>query len=185
MFVSRFSTLTFAGIALLASACADDMQIQKPIHIDSIDQSGERPDEEKELTPDVDAGVEPAADAAPAEVDAGSAESDAGSTEADGGGDHGDALPCAIEKLLKTRCQGCHSAQAKNGTPLMNFENLMAPAKVDPNQTVFERVLARMESAERPMPPMGKGMPVTTEELAQFRAWIDQGTPGDGCQQQK
>lgn len=188
MSLSRYSTISLVGFALLASACADDMGVQKPMHVDAIDQGeNDEHDEEKELTDDVDAGSEPEADAGQSEADAGSApETDAGEQDAgeqDAGEEGNDkGMPCEVELLLKTRCQGCHSAQAKNGVPLMTLENLMAPSKADPNTPVFARAAARMSNAERPMPPMGKGMPVTTEELALFQAWIDQGTPADGCE---
>jgi mono/diheme cytochrome c family protein len=183
MSLSRYSTLSIVGFALLASACADDMGVQKPMHVDAIDQGqSEERGEEKELAGDVDAGSEEEADAASqAEADAGSAqEADAGEEEEEE--DKGAGLPCAIEKLLQTRCQGCHGAMAKNGVPLMTLEHLMAPAKVDANVPVFERVLARVMSAERPMPPMGKGMPVSEEELALLQAWIDDGTPAERCE---
>jgi hypothetical protein len=181
MSLSRYSTLSIVGFALLASACADDMGVQKPVHVDAIDQgASEEHGEEKELAGEVDAGSEEADAASQAEADAGSAqEADAGEEEEE---DKGAGLPCAIEKLLQTRCQGCHGAMAKNGVPLMTLEHLMAPAKVDANVPVFERVLARVMSPERPMPPTGKGMPVTKEELALLQAWIDDGTPAEHCE---
>jgi mono/diheme cytochrome c family protein len=186
MFLSRYSTLSLVGFALLASACAGDTGVQKPMHVDAIDQGeNDEHDEEKELTDDVDAGSEPEADASQSEADAGSAESDAGSEpEADAGDDEEEAkgMPCEVELLLRTHCQGCHSAMAKNGVPLMTLENLMAPSKADANTPVYARVAARISSAERPMPPMGKGTPVTAEELAAFQAWVDQGAPADGCE---
>lgn len=191
MFSFRTNSLCIVGFALLAPACADDMQVQRPMHVDAIDQGSENEDNEKESTA-VDAGGETETDTgsrqeadagSDREADAGSEpEADAATAEADAGEpENGKGLPCDVEKLLKMRCQGCHSAQAKNGVALMTFEDLMAPAKAEPNVPVFERVLARIESSERPMPPMGKGMPVTEAELAMLRAWIDDGTPGDRC----
>lgn len=171
---SRYSTLSIVGFALLASACADDMQVQRPVQINAIDLQSEEPTDDKELA--ADAGVE---------QDAGSAEEGDAGQDDDGDDDEQDkGMPCEIEQLLRTRCQGCHSAQAKNGVPLMTLENLMAPAKVDPNVPTYERVAARMASSERPMPPMGKGMPVSAEELALFQAWVDDGAPADGCEQE-
>jgi hypothetical protein len=185
MFASRYSTFSFVGFALLAFSCADGDQVQKPMHIDAIDQGSEEELDEEEPTDEVDAGADDDAGSAE-EADAGSAEeADAGSAEeADAGEEeeeHEKGMPCAVEQLLKTRCQGCHSAQAKSGVPLMTLENLMAPSKVDANVPTYARAAARMASTERPMPPMGKGTPVTPEELALFQAWVDDGAPADGC----
>ena len=64
----------------------------------------------------------------------------------------------------------------------MTLENLLAPAKGDATVSVYARALARMSSSERPMPPMGKGTPVTEEELALFQAWVDDGAPAERCE---
>lgn len=90
-------------------------------------------------------------------------------------------LPCDVKQLLAERCQGCHAADAKNGTPLMNRENLLAAAKKDATMKVIERVLLRVVASEKPMPPLGKGEPLTAAEVATLRAWFEQGATAGRC----
>jgi hypothetical protein len=187
MFLSRFSALSFVGFALLVSACPDEMEIQRPDRNATVGQAGGAHEDEpaQTLLETEDAGVDEV-DASGSEEDAASAEADAGS-EADAGDDAGShdddkgaGLPCEINALLK-RCQGCHSAQAKNGTSLITHANLMAPSKSDNSVAVWSKALERMASSEKPMPPMGRGQPVTEEELATFEAWVNDGAPAERC----
>ena len=185
MSLSRYSAISLVGFALLASACPDDMDIQRP-QTSTVGHAGT--DEEQTLVDPHDKG-EGEIDAGGSEADAGSPEADAGSPEVDaGGGDAGDqgqddgpGLPCEIHALLKSHCQGCHSASAKNGVSLMTRANLLAPSKVDASSPVWKRVVERMASSERPMPPMGKGTPVTEDELATFEAWAESGALEGRC----
>ena len=183
MSLSRYGAISLVGFALLASACPDDMDIQRP-KTATVGHAGT--DEEQTPVDPHDKG-EGEIDAGNSEVDAGSPEADAGSVEVDAGGgddageDMGPGLPCEIHALLKSHCQGCHSASAKNGVPLMTRADLTAPSKVDANSPVWKRVIERMASSERPMPPMGKGNPVTEDELATFEAWAESGALAERC----
>jgi uncharacterized membrane protein len=185
MVLSRNHSLSFVGFVLLASACADDIAIQRPERVGQLNQAGAQEPDAESVPETVDAGTEEA-DAEAPEVDAGVESADAGPETADAGDDEdkGAGLPCEIEGLLKMRCQGCHNANAKNGVPLMTHQHLMAPSKVDANVAVWKRAIERMASSERPMPPMGKGQPITEEELAMFEAWVEQGMPAERCEKE-
>jgi hypothetical protein len=199
-------------MALLASACPDADQLASPPAASEVnDDAGAQAETADELEHEHeheanDAGVvadaaddeadagEEAADAAPDAVDAGQEAADAAheSSDAGAGSDaatSGDAamsdseLPCEIRDLLKMHCQGCHSAQSKTGVSLMTYANLMAPTKSDPTIVVWKRALERMSSSDRPMPPSGKGTPVSADEVAAFAAWVDQGVPAEQCEE--
>ena len=90
-------------------------------------------------------------------------------------------LPCELKTLLATRCQGCHGLDAKNGTPLLTREHLLAESKKDASAKVIERALLRATASDKPMPPVGKGEPLTADELAILRTWLEQGTQAGRC----
>jgi hypothetical protein len=90
-------------------------------------------------------------------------------------------LSCAVKELLVARCQGCHAADAKNGTPLLTRDNLLAEAKKDPTAKVIERVLLRVTATDKPMPPVGKGEPLSADEVSTLRSWFEQGALAGRC----
>jgi mono/diheme cytochrome c family protein len=90
-------------------------------------------------------------------------------------------LPCDVKAFLATHCQGCHGAEAKNGTPLLTHENLSAGSKKDPTTSVADRMIRRMIETEKPMPPAAKNDRVNSTELAMFLAWVDLGMPKGRC----
>jgi mono/diheme cytochrome c family protein len=93
-------------------------------------------------------------------------------------------LPCNVKEFLAMNCQRCHGADAKNGTPLLTRDHLLEMAKKDPNAMVVERMLLRMSASEKPMPPVGKGDPVSAGNLEMFTAWVDEGLPAGHCDQE-
>jgi mono/diheme cytochrome c family protein len=90
-------------------------------------------------------------------------------------------LPCDVKAVFLARCQGCHGVDAKNGTPLLTRDNLIALSKKDPTMTVIERVLLRVTAVDKPMPPVGKGEPLTEDELATLRNWSELGSQAARC----
>lgn len=90
-------------------------------------------------------------------------------------------LPCDVKQFLQVNCQKCHGAEAKNGTPLLSRDNLMVEAKKDPTVPVVQRMLMRMSATDKPMPPMGKGDPVSEANLEMFTGWVDNGMPAGHC----
>jgi mono/diheme cytochrome c family protein len=90
-------------------------------------------------------------------------------------------LPCDVKAFVALHCQGCHGAEAKNGTPLLTHENLVAASKKDPTLMVAERMVLRMTDPDKPMPPAAKNDHVGAEDLGMFSAWIDSGMPAGRC----
>ncbi len=144
-------------IALMMMACGEDGG-PKPVEQSSSGAAATAPDDEEQADDEEQGDPEPSAPE-PDEI----------------------GLSCAVKELLAARCQGCHAADAKNGTPLLTRDDLLAEAKKDPTVKVIERVLVRVTAADKPMPPAGKGEPLTADEVATLRAWFEQGAPAGRC----
>ncbi|GIW88788.1 MAG: hypothetical protein KatS3mg108_3112 [Isosphaeraceae bacterium] len=91
-----------------------------------------------------------------------------------------------IEPLLAARCFPCHAAEEhKGGLRLDTREHLLIGGDSGPaievgdsgSSYLIEKVSGEDPS---PMPPRGKGEPLTKAEVDRLRAWIDQGAPWDG-----
>ena len=89
-------------------------------------------------------------------------------------------VPCDVAKVLADRCLSCHGGTPSGGAPmpLVTYEELTAPSKKDPAQTVIQRCVARMQDAAAPMPT--GGLPPASE-VAVLQTWIDAGTPKGDC----
>jgi copper type II ascorbate-dependent monooxygenase-like protein len=87
-------------------------------------------------------------------------------------------LPCAVEQVLRERCQQCHGASTAFGAPmpLVTRDHLLAPSFSDKGVSTAAHVLARMTEGGRPMPPPPNA-PATAAELAAIRGWVDAGMP--------
>jgi polyvinyl alcohol dehydrogenase (cytochrome) len=88
------------------------------------------------------------------------------------GGKTGD-VPCPVATVLKQHCVQCHGNTLREGAPvsLVNAANFHRDAG---GQLEGAAVLARVRSAERPMPPP-PAAPLTAAEIATLDTWI---TPG-------
>lgn len=152
-------------------------------------------DEDDDKEQQIDAGVELGPDAAVTTLDAAVAVLDAavGQPDAAVGEDAAapDAavvvpveshLPCEVEAILVTNCQKCHGAAAKNGVPLLTRDNLLAPSPKDPTANVITRVLIRAAALEKPMPPVGKGEPLSEADRAVLESWVAQLSPEGNCE---
>lgn len=58
--------------------------------------------------------------------------------------------------------------------------DLAAPSSVQSGMTIGQRAVARMRSADRPMPPPGLPRP-DAAAIARFAAWVDGGMPEGSC----
>jgi mono/diheme cytochrome c family protein len=187
---ARYRTLLTA-IALSLAACAED-----PEPIEGRDDNVQVEDsavEEHDAESETDAEVAPAVDAAVVgEQDAAVADA-ATTTEPDSAVDAAIAvdaaaepvpsqLPCAVEEVLAMHCQKCHSATAKNGVPLMTRDNLLKISPKYPTDSVITRVLVRSAAVEMPMPPIGKGEPLTEADRAVLENWVNQQSPIGSCE---
>lgn len=82
-------------------------------------------------------------------------------------------LPCNVDKVLKEKCQACHTADPKAGasTPLVTWDDLQ---KTWGAKKLYELVKDRVRSQTNPMPPAGR---LGSEELATIDAWVSAGAP--------
>lgn len=159
MSLSRYRNLSYV-VLLLASACGDGDAVGSvgaPAEInpgeDAIVQQDNDKDQDEDSDQDEKVTVEPDAI----------------------------GLPCEIKAFLAQHCQGCHGAEAKNGTPLLTHENLLAAAKKDPQLMVAERAALRMVDPEKPMPPAAKNDRISSEDLAKWLNYVDSGMAAGRC----
>jgi len=91
-------------------------------------------------------------------------------------------LPCDVQALVQTRCQGCHAATPANGAPmpLVTRANLMAPSFLDPAQSFAQRALARVQQTAGQMPPPPAPR-ATATEIQGLNSWIAAGYPNTTC----
>jgi uncharacterized membrane protein len=91
-------------------------------------------------------------------------------------------IPCDIQTLLQTRCQGCHSSPPVNGAPmsLVTYANLTAASLADPSMTFAQRAIVRMQSTVAPMPPVGNTR-ATATEIAAMTSWVAALYPKGTC----
>jgi Copper type II ascorbate-dependent monooxygenase, C-terminal domain/Copper type II ascorbate-dependent monooxygenase, N-terminal domain len=77
-------------------------------------------------------------------------------------------LPCDVQKLLKDKCQTCHSNPPTGAAPmpLVTLADFDATSKVMPTQKISARVTARINDAKNPMPPAGRDALTAAEKTA-------------------
>jgi hypothetical protein len=105
---------------------------------------------------------------APEQGDAGPAESPAGT-----GGYTG--LPCDVQAVLENRCIACHDGIRE--VAMLDYGDLVAPSKTEPNRQLAEVAVDRMASATRPMPPPPASGFIGTDEILAFKNWVLAGMP--------
>jgi mono/diheme cytochrome c family protein len=87
-----------------------------------------------------------------------------------------------VRPILASRCYVCHGPETQqNG---LRLDSLAAVLKgsdsgriVVPGHSDQSRLMRRLQAQERPLMPYG-GPPLSTEEIAVIRKWIDGGAPG-------
>jgi len=90
-------------------------------------------------------------------------------------------LPCDIQTILKAHCTSCHSDPPVAGPMgLETYADLTAPAVTNPNETVAQLSLQRIQSTLSPM-PRAPAAPLSATEISTFAAWVDAGTPKGSC----
>jgi len=99
-----------------------------------------------------------------------------------GGGTVANGLPCDVQALLSTRCQGCHTNPPINGAPmaLISYANLTAASLADPTVSFAQRAVVRMQSTTAPMPPAPNPR-ATATEIAAMNNWIAARFPMGTC----
>ncbi len=88
-------------------------------------------------------------------------------------------LPCDLVQALAT-CASCHGNPPSGGAPnrLLTYDDLAAPSRSDPTQTVAQLSIVRMKNTKSPMPPSGIA---ATTDTAVVEAWIAAGMPKGTC----
>jgi hypothetical protein len=84
-------------------------------------------------------------------------------------------LPCDVANALAS-CQACHGAPPTESAPftLQSYADLTQASPQYPDQTVAQRVVARMQDPNFPMPPNPLG-PAPQSDIDTIQAWIDAG----------
>lgn len=84
-------------------------------------------------------------------------------------------LPCAIDALVKARCQSCHGDPLQYGAPVPLFDvaDFQAP---DGATTIGVKAWRYMNAMGKTMPPPPNER-ATADEIAAFEAWVDAGMP--------
>jgi hypothetical protein len=85
-----------------------------------------------------------------------------------------------IEPILAAKCSFCHSGNVKEGKLDMgSYDSLMKGGKrgaaIVPGKSAESRIVKLAGKTERPTMPPKSEEPLTPEELALLRLWIDQG----------
>jgi len=92
-----------------------------------------------------------------------------------------DGLPCDVSALVESKCATCHGATPLATLPsLVTYQGLTAASHSAPAMTNAVLAVARMQSAQSPMPPAGSTA-ATPAEIASMQAWIDAGYPMGSC----
>ncbi len=88
-----------------------------------------------------------------------------------------------VKPVLEAHCVGCHGADKRKGDYRLDRKELafgeggsginLAPKEIAQSPLLLNA--ARV--TDTPMPPDGKGMPVTAQGIGVLRAWIEQGAP--------
>jgi hypothetical protein len=99
----------------------------------------------------------------------------------DGGPPQDAGLPCDVAQALAP-CQACHGAPPTESAPfaLISHDDLAQTSPEYPDQTVAERVVARMQDPSFPMPPNPLD-PSPQSDVDTIQAWIDSGMPAGTC----
>lgn len=91
-------------------------------------------------------------------------------------------LPCAVAKILATRCADCHGSKPKGGATnrMMTHDDLMEISATDGQTRVAEMALLRVktQSASLTMPP---GEALAANEIRTLEAWVKAGSPKGEC----
>src|SRR5881296_3153148 len=85
-----------------------------------------------------------------------------------------------VQPIFESRCQGCHGAQQQMGGLRLDSGDAVLKGGTDgsviePGKSAASRLIQRVASTKKGfgMPPVGE--PLTAEQIAKIRAWIDQG----------
>lgn len=90
-------------------------------------------------------------------------------------------LPCEVQSLLARRCQSCHSRMPPG--PLLSRADLYASSRSEPSKSTAAVALERLALSTALRMPPNPLEAATGQEIAAFRAWVEQGMPEGDCSQ--
>lgn len=90
-------------------------------------------------------------------------------------------LPCDVREVVEAVCANCHASPPTSNAPfaLTSRYDFLAPWFTS-GQSVGERSVIRMKSAQIPMPPRSEP-PIAPHHLTTIEAWVDAGMPPGAC----
>ncbi len=117
-------------------------------------------------------------------IDQGSFHSEAASTthQKEQAGQSSPLFAKEVRPILAARCYQCHGPDVQqNGLRLDSLAGILKGSDygrvVIPGHSADSRIVRRLLAQERPQMPYG-GPPLSTEQIAAIRGWIDAGAPG-------
>ena len=89
----------------------------------------------------------------------------------------GTGLPCAVEAVLKSKCQTCHGKPLLSGPmPLITRADLLATSNTAASTKIAERVKVRLHDEAKPMPPSSRPA-LTADERTTLEGYLNAGMP--------
>jgi cytochrome c5 len=85
-------------------------------------------------------------------------------------------LPCDVQAVIENRCIACHDGKTAGAPKMLDYADLLMPAKADPKKTIAQLSVDRMKSTTSPMPPP-PAVPPDADEIQTFADWVAAGTP--------
>jgi hypothetical protein len=102
-----------------------------------------------------------------------------GSTAGGGSGSAKDEFPCEVQALLATKCLLCHKIEPPGS--LLSSADFRKPSKADPQKTVGELALLRLQATDNTRMPPAPLEVATPAELAALKAWVQAGASAGSC----
>ena len=85
-----------------------------------------------------------------------------------------------VQPIFESRCQACHGAQQQMGGLRLDSGDAALKGATDgpvisPGKSATSRLIERVSSSKKgfAMPPVGE--PLTADQIAKLRAWVDEG----------
>lgn len=89
-----------------------------------------------------------------------------------------EGFPCEVRAALQTHCAGCHAGAVYIPGFASRGDFI---ADLGGGATLGRRMVERLQSTQRPMPPPGSPTGPTADELATLSAWVESGMPAGAC----
>lgn len=81
-----------------------------------------------------------------------------------------------IKNIVRVRCLTCHTSTPQFGAPMSLETYDDTQREQSPGTMIYDRMLARIEASQSPMPPTSQA-PLTEEEKILVRQWVEAGAP--------